>query len=1237
MLNKHLTKPPSDILLARLKSLFEDVNSAYQSGTMVLESDILNAYHQALNTFYKSLDSSVTSAVNGIYPGAPADPIEFNEFTSAIQKDLKAIFAELGALDRLVSSSFNSIISERNQALETSKRVSNKLGDYLLYSDPKLGAGYFFGDSFNTSNRVDVGSALVGTDECYLSTNEGIVLLPLDGEPERPNIKSFIINAPSNGTKGNNHQINFYGHDQLETIGDNEPDTWFEYEKVTSNESEVPLVLDLTISLEETSVVNHININPINFGTPTPIKVSVIETSKDGIEYLSIKDEIPISDFLSEDEDDVFELSSSAAKSSGQGFYSFLPRKAQYVHIVLEQHTPYSIETVNGLRLRYAIGIRDINILSRRFKTEGTLVSTRFSIDENAKKVSLWASENPVDVSELADITHFLSHDDGATWLPIQPQQRAGNLVPEIVNFNNIASDAVSTENAVDTFRHKIYMLRDPNAFTGDTVIKSERIQKLDVVTSPSGGQASIDLTQTPIKETVRVLMPYMGSFSCPRPRQGPTVVDQSPTMDLDFIKFNVDVDASQTIKTEVSDGEGGTTTEISDKGTVRYKLPFRNIPDLKDKIRVFFNGAQIEYLAKDEDLFSSPPTSHSSIDEYSKVYYLNRDGLELQFGHVDSTGTQRGFIPKAGSRIEICLDGDNPSISLTDRGYVINLMAPSDGDKESISIVALKHLSEDEAETYEIEVPPGATKFIPPQLVSANIKIDSVKEHINNKSFTELHNIGSSKTSSPNKEPDVKFRNKNISSKVSSAKDLKYSTLKERLNAYKELEARLGEDSQEKEFSYGPTGTSFISGQEGSLPPVFLEGIDNFYIKEFDTGTGDVITGVSRQFTDKKPFVDGDSELRDTSGDKVSSRYTFNPQTGTVYLGSEPSAGRRTVLYCKKVDTKVIPQEFWKFDRNVATNRIDSQKIILDPSVVFTVKQITEYSLSENQDVSVQLISGNTSAHSWFNKRIVVGTVKPSLSLFNEGVDPVEVPFIDGVTELSSIVNVKNENITLTSIGGNEYQATLSELTSSYPNRSLIGSPSFSAVRSDVSGSSPTNAFNIDGQISPSESFSLDGQWKVSESGGDIVITLFSLSAPGSHTVSYRYDDSDSGVDTDGLYSVDYKNGAIYFSNPIPASGSVEYEVSLYSVFYNMARPVSDLNIEEINTENNTITFSSAFGMKFLKQDLAEDSRPQYMKILYDYYKKSTESLADLEPYFSPICKDIAFRAVTSNLLEEL
>ena len=92
-----------------------------------------------------------------------------------------------------------------------------------------------------------------------------------------------------------------------------------------------------------------------------------------------------------------------------------------------------------------------------------------------------------------------------------------------------------------------------------------------------------------------------------------------------------------------------------------------------------------------------------------------------------------------------------------------------------------------------------------------------------------------------------------------------------------------------------------------------------------------------------------------------------------------------------------------------------------------------------------------------------------------------------------------------------------------------------------------------------------------------------------------------------------------------------------MYSAFYNIAEIIKDSDIEEILPEEKKIKLSTSFGMRFLKMDTALKARPQYVKIVYQYYKRITESIKDLEPYFSPICKDVAFRAVTADILEEL
>jgi hypothetical protein len=319
-----------------------------------------------------------------------------------------------------------------------------------------------------------------------------------------------------------------------------------------------------------------------------------------------------------------------------------------------------------------------------------------------------------------------------------------------------------------------------------------------------------------------------------------------------------------------------------------------------------------------------------------------------------------------------------------------------------------------------------------------------------------------------------------------------------------------------------------------------------------------------------------------------------------------------------------------WEFDKDIATNRIDTRKIVLDPRVVYSVKQEISYS-PVTTDSSISLITTNTKSHSWFNKSIVRGTVKTSSGIFADGIKPTEVPFVDGTTELTNVISVNEELLSLSSLGSGLWSCTLKEI---YSGRTVDKEPSFSPVRSTANTGSLDSQFNIDGRVQGLAEVTSNGLWHLDVTTG--ILTLFLSTIPNQHTVSYQYLADDSGVDLDGLYSVDYYNGIIHFGTT-PIQGVIAFEVSCYSAFYNIGKIISDGDIEKIDSDTKKITFGAAFGMQFLKQNTANKARPQVLKVLYDYYKKSTESLKDLEPYFSPICKDVAFKSVTINELEEL
>lgn len=1210
MTNKFTSPPPDQLINSKLRVLLDAVNDAYQQDGVVLDDELLDLYDEAIQLFIDSIDGSITGVTYPIIPGAPSDPVDYNVFTEAISRDLRAMFYEVGSVDRLVGTNFNTAVALREQILAIARRVSLKTADYLLYSDPSLGNGFFFGDSFNSSTYVDVGSDLADTEECLLAQDEGIVALPLDGAPERLNISKFIINDSSNGTVGNNQQLNVLPHDDMNALGDGEPDTWVEYERVTTSVASSPLVLDLVVVLDEPAIVNHIHINPVFFGTPTPVKITVMETSLDGKEYLSVKDEVPIADFLSEEEDDVFVLSGRSSKYYGEAKFSFLPRRTKFVHLVLEQHSPYSIDTNNGTRLRYAIGLRDLNIYSRRFKKEGTLVSTPVSVGGDATKIAMWASENPTDQSTLAEVKHEVSVDDGASWLSIQPQGRDEVLYPEVVNVNNAESDSVQTGGEVLSVRHKIIMSRDPDAFSGDVTLKSEKLSAVDISPIPGFSPFTVELQQAPIAETVNVYLPTLGSLSCPRANRG-DVTSLSPPMDLDFVEFRI---------------------ENSSTGTARFPLPWHNVKYLTEKIRVFVNGEQWEYR-------SQTSADLALLDDEDRVYFLNKGGREIQFG-VISGSTQYGMLPGAGSKVQVCLDGDNPAMTRTDAGFTLNLLGESDGIKDNMSIATPSGLATEDGDSVngewdEVDIPPAVKTF--------NL----------NKSEGETHKpvgAGSQEEKTDNVVKSSFFVT------VPDAVVQQAGTLR--------AVPSLLEDTTDKDVPVAAAESL------GVIPPVFDPVYNTgFQLLEYEPNSTELMptSDLYRSFHNNEngvyvdefgaslpvdtgcqpdgyvPFVDGQSEFYEGApGDPSSTyrknRWTFDAETGILYFANSVYMrdSHRVVFRFKRRKFETLDSSDWDYYKNSITGKIDTSRVVLKPSAVRQFPVAIEV----DADVSsAKLVGGSDSnvdetihiqldkSYSWWRQKIVKGSVKlDTVGLIAEAVQPIEVPFVDGKSELQNAVSAKylvsSDSIATTSIR----TFTIPGIDADHP---LLEDVVFDPV---ITYPDPIQASQFVTRVHTALTVASSvGEYYIDDATGAVQVMINGPLI--THTAMYKYEDLTSGIDKRGLYSVDYEEGIIYFGVPV-VGGSVSFNVTMYSCFYNMGEIVSDGNIKEINEAGQTVEMRPEYGIRFLADSTSGKPVPRYVRIAYDYYNKTTESLKDLEPFFSPVCKDVALRVVTKDMI---
>ena len=1197
MTNKFTSPPPDELIRAKLQVLLQTANGIYQEGGLGLKEDILDAYNDAIGLFFDSFDNSILSVTYPIQPGMPADPVDYNVFSRAILYDLQVLFAEVGAIDRLVSVNFNSIVSLRDRLLATSRRIASKTADYLLYADPDLGDGFFFGDSFNSARYLDLESDLIEDELCHLNQEEGVVLLPLDGSPERVRVSKYTLNDSSNGELGNNHQLNVEPHDSLQALGDGEPDTWAEYERVTTMHSSSPLILDLTLTLSEPKIINHIHMMPVQFGTPSPVKIAKLETSIDGKEFISIKDEIPISDFLSEEEDETFELSGKTSKYSGEGFYSFLPRRTQYVHIVLEQHTPYSIETANGTRLRYAIGLKDINIYGRKFKPLGSIVSKRIAVDGDVTKLSLWASENPTDVSQLADIRHEVSYNDGATWFPIQPQNRDYIIYPEILNFNNSDDTSMDTGGEIRTLRHKIVMNRDADAFSGNITLKQEKLSTIDLVSVTGLSPFVLETQNEPIAETVHVSIPVYGSFSCPRHRNNLAANNLSPPMDLDFVE---------------------TVLPSSTVESVRFKLPYKNVPNLAHKIRVFVDGAQWFYS-------STLATDLSSLDVESRVYFLNQGGRELQFTYIDDSGNKYGKMPGGGAKIQICLDGDNPPLINTDAGYTLQLLGDSDGFKKYVGLVTPLSLDTNVDSSDTIIEPIGAAE---------KFTVHSTQYPIN---------LNDAFFSSPT---TINYKGKgNESSSISLSKEKK----KTFFPPVTSLDLDQLREEKTVDLGGGSSETSSSDTTWGIIPPIYDSNPDSFELVEYLPDNPTVVMSIShssRRYgvgldgdTDLAvredgyvPFVDGHSEFI-LQGKTQNNRWTFDPYTGILYLGKYSQGDHKIIFKYDRRKFKVLSPEDWDYYKDTITGKVDTSRIVLKPS---SVRQFEIARDLTEGDTSQELVQQALPRHDWWTQKIVKGSLRLSegvvKDILGNPIPPVEVKFTDGYSELQNTVSTRQLIPAATGSGLHAFNLTQISGT----NR-LSGDLTFEPI---IEYPEPIQASQFVTQVDTEASVLTAGDWWVdsdntSSTYGKVVV--YTSGDLRTHSVRYNFEDTSNGVDKRGLYSVDYEQGSIYFATPVASGAKVTFNVTMYSAFYNYAEVVEPQNIKSIEEKEKKIELEVNYAEKFLKETSPQNPRPRFVKIGYDFYKKSTESLKDLEPYFSPICKDVAIRAITKDLLGSL
>lgn len=692
------------MFLAKLDALLTKLRMEYQAGTYETREDILEEFNRVIEEFYATV-STPSLQLRPVSANTSPSYIEYNKSFEELAADLSVIFQQLAGLEQFVLGNFNFMVSERDRLSQLVRGIASRVDDYTLYSEDPNGNLLYFKDSFNDTTKIDYASSLLKEKQAEINTTEGIITLPVIRN-NLTTIKAVQVQINTNsgpgGSVGNYQETGAAPHDDIRDILDGNPDTWFEYERVqnTRESNTVPLTLDLTFFFDKPEVINFIRINPNNFGTQTQIEILEIETSLDGHTMISIKDDIPIADFLQEDEANIFLLAPSTSKFAGQGLYTFTPRKAKFVHLILRQSTPYLINTSNGIKWRYAIGLRDVEIQSLQYEQKGEVISQPFTTQSEIQKVSLLASENPIQKSELADVVHQVSVDDGATWYALQPQDRNETGVPEILAFNTVDADAIQTQQVPYTLRHKISLSRNPDQFKAGAATLSEiEYDVADVFVLPKISPVVLTLTRSPIDGTVSVMNPMWGA----RALNGTTLVST-----------NTDGTATTTPPIHII-GRANGQPDLTFRGVISREINSGKVSIWNDKANNIDYNELVVWVDND--------SSWTRVGEFSsgqnyKEYKISNDGT-LIFGNRDTgTSTGAGRIPPAGSLIGFTLKEERLSLSSTAPFYA-DLIFASDGDKDNIKIYRYDDLA---TPSTPIKLRPGSkVTRLPHQLIQGS------------------------------------------------------------------------------------------------------------------------------------------------------------------------------------------------------------------------------------------------------------------------------------------------------------------------------------------------------------------------------------------------------------------------------------------------------------------------------------------------------------------------------------
>jgi hypothetical protein len=509
MSNKIASVNSSKLLDNKLAVILEDLNESLKDSGVVEREVLLAEFNAVVNKFYKTLNNPLLQA-RGFRTGTFPNYQELNKLFLEVQQDLKIIYKEINSLENFITSNFNTLNTQAAALRGRLRRVASDLGDFKLQAADNLGGGTYFSDSFQNTEKIDYEDRLYDESKCSIDIQSGAITLPINpSNTKTHSVSEVSVGSGSNGQIGNNQELGSLLRGELKSIIDSNPGSWFEYERVTNDQSNLPLILELKMILGKDSIINTVSVSSTAFSTRNYPRITKLEVSIDGKEFTDVIDQVPSSVVFGDTKDRVVILDPSSGKFSGVTKIKIPPVKARYVNIIFQQDDSYLIRTAGGIKYRKVVGLRGIDLIGEYYDPKGEIVSSSFASEEEIKKVAVVS--NKLVTPGLTNVRHYLSVDDGQNWNQIQSIEKIGKDIKEILNFNVEGIDSIDTSSPVVSIRHKALLERVPNGFSSRGGTERARESKSEFQRIAAGTQ-EITLQERPISDTVSVKNTSFGS-----------------------------------------------------------------------------------------------------------------------------------------------------------------------------------------------------------------------------------------------------------------------------------------------------------------------------------------------------------------------------------------------------------------------------------------------------------------------------------------------------------------------------------------------------------------------------------------------------------------------------------------------------------------------------------------------------------------------------------------------------